>query len=80
MLNVNPEAVYNPTSVNEPAYVWKYAPLPLQASKANKIYIQKYAPNSPSAPCIIQSQNPHFSHTNILNKIAPAYNKTDPQK
>jgi hypothetical protein len=80
MLNVNPEAVYNPPTVNEPAYARKYAPLPLQASNTNKISIQKYAPNSPSAPCITQSQNPHFSHANILNKVTPAYNKTDSSK
>ena len=79
MLNVNPEAVFNPTSVNEPAYVRKYAPLPLQASNT-KISIQKYAPNNPSAPSISQSQNPHLSHSNIFNKITPAYNKADPQK
>jgi hypothetical protein len=80
ILNVNPEAVYNPPSANEPAYVRKYAPLPLQASNTNKTSIQKYAPNSPSAPNITQSQNPHFSHTNILNKISPTYNKTDSSK
>ena len=65
MLNVNLEAVYNPPSVNEPAYVRKYAPLPLQASNASKISIPKYKPNNPSAPSIIQSQNPHFSHANV---------------
>jgi hypothetical protein len=73
MLNVNPEAVYNPPTVNEPAYVRKYAPLPLQASNTNKISNQKYAPNNPSAPSITQLENPHFSHANILNKITPTY-------
>jgi hypothetical protein len=77
MLNVNSEAVYNPPLVNEPAYVRKYAPLPLQADNTNKISIQKYEPNSPSAPSITQLQNPHFSHANILNKITP---KTDSSK
>jgi hypothetical protein len=80
MLNISPEAVFNPPSVNEPAYVRKYAPLPLQASNNNKISNQKYAPNSPSAPGITQFKKPHFSHANILNKISPTYNKTDSSK
>jgi hypothetical protein len=80
MLNVNPEAVYNPLSVNEPAFVRKYAPLPLQASNTGKIAIQEYESNNPSAPSTSQSQHPHSLNTNILNKITPSYNKSNPQK
>ena len=72
MLNVNPEAVYNLLSVNEPAFVIKYAPSPLQAHYANKNAIQKYTPE-PSAP--------YSSNTNMLNKIAPSHRgKSDPHK
>jgi hypothetical protein len=76
MLNVNPDPLYTPPSVNEPAYVRKYAPLPLQAANTNNISIQKHAPNSPSAPSITQLQNPHSSNANILNKVTPTYDKT----
>jgi hypothetical protein len=59
-------------SVNEPAFVRKYAPLPLQAPYANTNAIQKHIPE-PSAP--------HSSNTNILNKIAPSHQgKSDPHK
>jgi hypothetical protein len=80
MLNVNPDPVYTPPSVNEPAYVKKYAPLPLQAANTNNISIQKNAPNSPSAPSITQLQNPHSPNANILNKVTPTFNKTEAPK
>ena len=72
MLNENPEAVYNSLSVNEPAIIRKYAPLPLQATYTDKNAIQKYTPE-PSAP--------YSSNTNMLNKIAPSHRvKSDPYK
>jgi hypothetical protein len=72
MLNINPEAVHNSLSINEPTFVRKYAPLPLQAPYTNKNAIQKYIPE-PSAP--------HSSNTNMLNKITPSHQgKSDPRK
>ena len=72
MLNINPEAVHNSLSINEPTFVRKYAPLPLQAPYTNKNAIQKYIPE-PSAP--------HSSNTNMLNKISPSHqDKSDPHK
>ena len=72
MLNINPEAVHNSLSINEPTFVREYAPLPLQAPYSNKNAIQKYIPE-PSAP--------HSSNTNILNKITPSHQgKSDPRK
>ncbi len=68
MLTVSPEAVYNSHSVNEPAFVRKYAPLPLQATYTDKDTIQTYIPE-PSAPNIFKSQKPNSSDNNKLNKI-----------
>jgi hypothetical protein len=79
MLNVNPDTVYNSLSVNEPAFVRKYTPLPLQASYTDKSAIQNYA-SKPSAPSISLSQHPHSSNTNILNKITPSPSKSNPKK
>ena len=75
MLNINPEAVYNSLSVNEPSFVRQYAPLPLQTIYTDNNTIQKYAPN-PSAPEMVLSSNPQSSNTNILDK-KPLLNKSN---
>ena len=66
MLNSNPEVVYNPPSVDEPTFVRKYAPPQLQASKTNKIAIQKFNSNKPSAPNAFQLQTNQSEGTNII--------------
>ena len=80
MLNVNPEAVYNSLSINEPGFVKKYAPLPLQAPYTDKNVMRKYI-SEPSAPTISLSQNPHSSNINTLNKKSSSQkSKSDPHK
>jgi hypothetical protein len=69
MLNSNPEVVYNPPSVDEPTFGRKYAPPPLQASKTNKIAIQKFNSSKPSAPNAFQLQTNQSEGTNIIRSI-----------
>ena len=80
MLNINPEAVYNSLSVNEPSFVRQYAPLPLQTIYTDNNTIQKYAPK-PSAPEMVLSSNTQSSNTNILDKTNTSkQNKSNPYK
>jgi hypothetical protein len=80
MLNSNPEVAYNQPAVDEPTFVRKYAPPPLQASNINKIAIQKFDSNRPSAPSASQLQTKQSEGTNIIRSATNADKKINTQK